>query len=80
MSARRTRIESDSMGQVEVSDWALWGAQTQRAVANFPKQALSVAGEYRNEVCPWLRVVVVFQAKRASTMPVGVELYASTPL
>ncbi len=30
------RIESDSMGPMEVPGWALWGAQTQRAVENFP--------------------------------------------
>jgi fumarate hydratase class II len=30
------RIEHDSMGQVEVPDEALWRAQTQRAVENFP--------------------------------------------
>jgi len=31
-----TRIESDSMGQMTVPAWAYWGAQTQRAVENFP--------------------------------------------
>ncbi|MEX2498202.1 MAG: class II fumarate hydratase [Wenzhouxiangellaceae bacterium] len=31
-----TRIESDSMGELEVPADALWGAQTQRAVNNFP--------------------------------------------
>ena len=30
------RVEHDSMGQVEVPAEALWGAQTQRAVENFP--------------------------------------------
>ncbi len=30
------RIERDSMGAVEIPDGALWGAQTQRAVENFP--------------------------------------------
>ena len=30
------RIEHDSMGEVEVPDEALWRAQTQRAVENFP--------------------------------------------
>ncbi|HEX2381418.1 MAG TPA: class II fumarate hydratase [Acidimicrobiales bacterium] len=30
------RIEHDSMGEVEVSDDARWGAQTQRALDNFP--------------------------------------------
>ena len=30
------RVEHDSMGSVEVPAEALWGAQTQRAVGNFP--------------------------------------------
>ena len=30
------RIEKDSMGEMQVPDWALWGASTQRAVENFP--------------------------------------------
>jgi len=30
------RIERDSMGEVQIPDDALWGAQTQRAVENFP--------------------------------------------
>jgi fumarate hydratase, class II len=30
------RIEHDSMGEVRVPELALWGAQTERAVANFP--------------------------------------------
>ncbi len=29
------RIESDSMGDIEIPAWAYWGAQTQRAVENF---------------------------------------------
>ena len=29
------RFESDSMGTVEIPEWAYWGAQTQRAVENF---------------------------------------------
>ncbi len=31
-----TRTETDSMGQMQVPGWALWGASTQRAVENFP--------------------------------------------
>ncbi len=31
-----TRIETDSLGDVEVPAGALWGAQTQRAIDNFP--------------------------------------------
>ena len=30
------RTERDSMGEVRLPEQALWGAQTQRAVANFP--------------------------------------------
>lgn len=36
MDSDQMRIESDSMGQMQVPGWALWGAQTQRAVENFP--------------------------------------------
>jgi len=36
MNQAETRIEKDSMGQMSVPDWALWGASTQRAVENFP--------------------------------------------
>ena len=35
MSEKATRIERDSMGELEVPEKALWGAQTQRAVNNF---------------------------------------------
>ena len=36
MSACRTRIEKDSMGEMSVPESALYGASTQRAVLNFP--------------------------------------------
>jgi fumarate hydratase class II len=35
-----TRVEHDSMGALEVPASALWGAQTQRAVQNFPATGL----------------------------------------
>jgi fumarate hydratase class II len=34
--ADATRTERDSMGEMKVPAWALWGASTQRAVENFP--------------------------------------------
>ncbi len=34
--AGKTRIERDSMGEMEVPEDPLWGASTQRAVLNFP--------------------------------------------
>jgi fumarate hydratase, class II len=36
------RIEHDSMGELEVPQQALWGAQTQRAVNNFPISGLQM--------------------------------------
>jgi aspartate ammonia-lyase len=35
-----TRIEKDTLGEVAVPDDALWGAQTQRAVENYPVSGL----------------------------------------
>jgi fumarate hydratase class II len=34
--AKKTRVESDSMGTIEVPTNVYWGAQTQRSIANFP--------------------------------------------
>ncbi|MCB1655647.1 MAG: class II fumarate hydratase, partial [Pseudomonadales bacterium] len=31
-----SRIETDSLGEVNVPDEAYWGAQTQRSLINFP--------------------------------------------
>ncbi len=36
MSSKPFRTERDSMGELQVPQDALWGAQTQRAVQNFP--------------------------------------------
>src|ERR1700726_4663005 len=36
------RVERDSMGEIEVPADALWGAQTQRAVQNFPVSGLAM--------------------------------------
>jgi fumarate hydratase class II len=40
MSANEFRVERDSMGELRVQADALWGAQTQRAVQNFPLSGL----------------------------------------
>ena len=40
MSANEFRVERDSMGELQVPADALWGAQTQRAVQNFPISGL----------------------------------------
>ena len=36
MADSKYRVERDSMGELQVPEQALWGAQTQRAVNNFP--------------------------------------------
>ncbi|HEY3520379.1 MAG TPA: class II fumarate hydratase [Rhodanobacteraceae bacterium] len=40
------RIEHDSMGELKVPTDALWGAQTQRAVENFPISGLAMPREF----------------------------------
>ncbi len=42
MSQEKFRVEHDSMGELRVPADALWGAQTQRAVNNFPISGLRV--------------------------------------
>jgi fumarate hydratase class II len=34
--AKKTRVETDSMGSIKVPDEKYWGAQTQRSIQNFP--------------------------------------------
>ena len=41
-----SRIETDSMGEVAVPEEALYGAQTQRAVNNFPISGLTLPGAF----------------------------------
>src|SRR5947208_11571054 len=40
MKTSDVRTETDAMGEVRVPAWALWAAQTQRAVDNFPISGL----------------------------------------
>jgi len=42
MATKRFRIEKDSLGEVKVPKGALWGAQTQRAVNNFPVSGIKM--------------------------------------
>src|SRR5580658_6325913 len=42
MSSTSFRAERDSMGELKVPSDALWGAQTQRAVNNFPISGLTL--------------------------------------
>ncbi|KPQ27225.1 MAG: fumarate hydratase, class II [Marinobacter excellens HL-55] len=51
------RTEKDSLGEVKVPANALWGAQTQRAIDNFPVSGQPMPAEF---------IVAVAQIKRAS--------------
>ena len=46
MSKKKFRTVQDSMGNVEVPEEALWGAQTQRAVNNFPISGIAMPREF----------------------------------
>jgi len=46
MSDKAFRIEKDSMGELQVPEDALWGAQTQRAVNNFPISGLAMPRQF----------------------------------
>ncbi len=46
MSDRKFRTEKDSMGELKVPEDALWGAQTQRAVDNFPISGLTMPRQF----------------------------------
>jgi len=46
MNDKYYRIEHDSMGELQVPEDALWGAQTQRAVENFPISGLTMPRQF----------------------------------
>jgi fumarate hydratase class II len=46
MSSKGYRIERDSMGELRVPEHAMWGAQTQRAVDNFPISGLAMPRQF----------------------------------
>ena len=46
MNDNKYRIEHDSMGELQVPQDALWGAQTQRAVENFPISGLTMPRQF----------------------------------
>ena len=46
MTDNKYRIEKDSMGELKVSENSLWGAQTQRAVENFPISGITMPDQF----------------------------------
>ena len=48
------RIEKDSMGEVRVPAWAYWGAQTQRAIENFPISGIRMPEIGKFSIARWV--------------------------
>jgi fumarate hydratase class II len=46
MSKKKFRTVHDSMGELQVPEDALWGAQTQRAVDNFPISGMPMPRQF----------------------------------
>ncbi|WP_029407345.1 lyase family protein [Thiomicrorhabdus sp. Milos-T2] len=51
ISSSETRIEKDSMGSLEVPKNALYGAQTQRAINNFPISGIPMPKAFIDALC-----------------------------
>lgn len=62
-NVENTRLEKDSMGELRVPVSALYGAQTQRAVNNFPISGLCMPTEFINAVCLIKEVVAIVNVK-----------------
>ena len=78
MTSNKKRRVMDSMGELEVDEGALYGAQTQRALNNFPISGVSMPVEFIKALLQIKRAAalgnhnwIVYQKKLAvlSTMP-----------
>ena len=49
MAKKGYRVEKDSMGEMYVPETAYWGAQTQRAVENFPISGYRFRNQLHNQ-------------------------------
>ena len=57
------RIETDSLGEVRVPKKALWGAQTQRAVDNFPISGIKMDSPFTKSFVSSLGLIKAAAAK-----------------
>jgi fumarate hydratase class II len=65
MTTAGSRVEHDSMGSLEVPETALWGAQTQRAIQNFPATGMKMPR-------PFIRALgLIKQAAAAANAELG---------
>jgi len=63
------RTEHDSMGEVEVPADALWGAQTARAVENFPISGLTMPLPIIHALARIKAVAALVNAEMAAIQP-----------
>ena len=63
MADKQYRIEKDSLGEVKVPKKVLWGAQTQRAVNNFPVSGISMNFTFTNSFVTAIGVIKDAAAK-----------------
>ena len=63
MIKKQFRIEKDSLGEVKVPKKALWGAQTQRAIDNFPISGISMNFPFTDSFITTLGVIKDAAAK-----------------
>ena len=54
------RIEKDSLGEVKVPKKALWGAQTQRAIENFPISGIKFKFPFGRSFIKALGLIKIF--------------------
>jgi hypothetical protein len=71
MTSASFRIERDSMGELKVPADALWGAQTQRAVDNFPISGLRLPRGFIRALA------LIKQAAAAANARLGLSIRAS---
>lgn len=74
MTASQTRVESDLLGEIAVPEEALYGAQTQRAVLNFPLRAERPIGRYP----PLIEGLLLVKQAAASAGELDLNVWEST--
>jgi len=58
------RIETDSLGDIDVPNQALYGAQTQRAINNFPISGLKMPAHFSCSLTKIKRAAAISNNKR----------------
>ena len=68
MAKKRYRIEKDSLGEIKVPFNALWGAQTQRAINNFPISGITFNFPFSRTFIMSLGLIKTAAAKANKTL------------